>query len=97
MENRRRIRAGLKVIHPHFVGGHRLRRVSELVYMRGAPVAVLGWIDLGGLRTPITIQLDPAKLRRGGLKDTWYYDGATADPRFEDMKPIPGSEKRQAG
>jgi hypothetical protein len=97
MQNRRSIRVGLKVIHRHFVGGHRLRRVSELVYMRGAPSAVLGWIDVGGLRTPLTIALDPAKLRRGGIKDTWYYDGATADPRFEDMKPLPGSETRGAG
>lgn len=97
MENRRRIRVGLKVIHPHFVGGLRLRRVSELVYMHGAPTAVLGWIDVGGLRTPITLGLDPAKLRPGALKDTWYYDGATADPRFEDMKPLPGSGKCRAG
>ncbi len=46
---------------------------------------------MGGIRTPIYVcALDPAKLRRSvgsGSNDTFYYDGVTVDPRFEDFGP----------
>ena len=91
MENRRLIRAGLKVIHPHSVGGRRLRRVSELLFIDGRPFAVLGWIDSGrGLRTPLKLALERTKLRPGALRGTFHYEGETADPRFQDLKPLPG-------
>jgi hypothetical protein len=37
---------------------------------------VLGWIDAGGVRTPIYIcELDPAKLRKApSLRNTYYCD-----------------------
>ena len=82
---------GLKVIHRHRVGGSIFRRVSELVYIHGKPKALLGWINIGGMRTPIYIcDLDPAKLRRAageGTKNTFYYDEITIDPRYEDVAP----------
>ena len=92
MHNRRKIRLGLKVIHRHRVGQLEFRRVSELVWVRGRPKAILGWIDVGGVRTPIYLcDLDPAKLRKatGEAKDTFYYDAVTVDPRYEELGPAP--------
>ena len=90
MHNRRNVRLGLKVIHRHRAGKLEFRRVSELVFVRGKPKAILGWIDFGGLRTPVYLcELDPAKLRRqfsaGQEKNTYFYDGVTIDPRDEDL------------
>ena len=95
MHNRRRVRLGLKVIHRHRVGSHEFRRVSELVYVRGRPKAILGWIDVGGMRTPIYLcDLDPAKLKKAAAaKDTYYYDDVTIDPRYEDLELAPEERK----
>ena len=89
MRNRSRVRLGLKVIHRHRAGDSTFRRVSELVFIRGRPRAVLGWIDAGGVRTPIYIcELDPTKLRRAAaLKNAYYYDEVTVDPRYEQTLP----------
>ena len=89
MRNRRKIRLGLKVIHRHRAGDSTFRRVSELVFIRGKPRAVLGWIDAGGVRTPIYIaELDPAKLKKAAaLPNTYYYDEVTVDPRYEPALP----------
>jgi hypothetical protein len=88
-DNRSTARLGLKVVHRHRVGTDTSRRVSELFYIEGQPRALLGWINMGGIRTPIYVcALDPAKLRRSvgsGSNDTFYYDGVTVDPRFEDF------------
>ena len=90
MHNRRKIRAGLKVIHRHRVGSDEFRRVSELVYVRGRPKAILGWIDVGGMRTPIYMSdLDPKKLRKAAAApNTFYYDEVTTDPRYEDLSAL---------
>jgi hypothetical protein len=90
MHNRRKIRTGLRVLHRHRVGSYEFRRVSELVYVRGAPKAILGWIDVGGVRTPVYIcDLDPAKLRKAAAApNTFYYDAVTVDPRYEDLRSI---------
>lgn len=92
MHNRRKVRLGLRVIHRHRVGRLEFRRVSELVFVRGRPKAILGWIDVGGVRTPIFMcDLDPAKLRKTGqgnnVKGTYYYDAVTVDPRYEELGP----------
>ena len=91
MRHRSKVRVGLKVIHRHRVGGSVFKRVSELVYINGQPKALLGWINIGGLRTPIYIcDLDPAKLRPAPgsrAKNTFYYDQVTVDPRYEDVAP----------
>jgi hypothetical protein len=89
MRNRSKGRLGLKVIHRHRAGASTFRRVSELVFVRGRPKAVLGWIDTGGMRTPIYIcELDPAKLRKAAaLRNTYYYDEVTIDPRYEPASP----------
>jgi len=94
MHNRRKVRLGLKVIHRHRVGNQEFRRLSELVFVGGRPKAILGWIDVGGVRTPLFLcDLDPAKLRKAvagnGAKDTYYYDAVTVDPRFEEVRPAP--------
>jgi hypothetical protein len=95
MENRKHIRVGFQVVHRHRIGGRKFRRVSELVFLHGTPKLVLGWINLAGVRMPIYIELDPAKLRKArAMKNTYYYDEVTADPRFEDMRPLPGSRPR---
>jgi hypothetical protein len=90
MNNRRKIRTGVKVLHRHRVGSYEFRRVSELVFVRGMPKAILGWIDVGGLRTPIYIcDLDPRKLRKAAATpNTYYYDAVTFDPRYEDVHPV---------
>jgi hypothetical protein len=91
MHNRRKVRLGLKVIHRHRVGALEFRRVSELVYVRGRPKAILGWIDVGGVRTPIFLcDLDPTKLRKAPgahANNTFYYDAVTVDPRYEELGP----------
>lgn len=92
MHNRRKVRLGLKVIHRHRVGSFEFRRVSELVYVRGRPKAILGWIDVGGVRTPIYLcDLDPARLRKAAAvnaaNNTYYYDAVTVDPRSENLTP----------
>ena len=90
MRNRSKGRLGLKVIHSHRTGDSTSRRVSELVFVHGQPKAVLGWIDAGGVRAPIYIcDLDPAKLRKAAaIKNTYYYDEVTVDPRFEPALPV---------
>ena len=86
---RRKTRLGLKVIHRHRVGDKVFRRVSELVMIDGLPKAILGWINLGDVRTPIYIcDLDPARLRRSATNaGTFHYDEVTVDPRFEALGP----------
>jgi hypothetical protein len=100
MRNRRRIRAaGLRVVHRHRVGTREFRRVSELVYVRGRPKAILGWVDVGGMRTPIYLSdLDPAKLRKAAAApNTYYYDEVTVDPRFENVVPATARARRPPG
>jgi hypothetical protein len=95
MNNRRKVRVGLKVIHRHRVGNHEFRRVSELVFVGGRARAILGWVDVGGVRAPIYLcDLDPAKLQKAAAAaDTYYYDGVTVDPRYEDFGPVPEQRK----
>ena len=83
---RRRARAKLKVIHRHRTGGHEEGpRESELVFMRRGAVAILEWIDMGGVRTPIfTCPLDEQKLHRESER-TYVYDDITQDPRDRDL------------
>jgi len=57
--------------------------VSELVFAQGRPIALLDWINLGGVRTPLYVcELDPSKLSQTD-KTTYYYDDVTVDPRFQ--------------
>ena len=87
-ERERRVvrRTKLKVIHRHRIGSRTFRRVSELVFVQGKPRAMLEWVDLGGVRSPLYIaELDAAKLHRAkSLPNTFFYHGLTVDPRFED-------------
>jgi len=77
-------RPGLKVRHRHRVGGVVVERVSELVYIKGRPVALLDWINIGGVRTPLYMcELDPRKLNTAtGQRGLYQYDDQTVDPRF---------------
>ena len=82
------------MIHRHQFGHDTLRRVSELVYVRGEAKAVLEWIDSAGLRTPIYVDMDRSKLRMTrGIRTLYYYDGTTVDPRFVDLPSLPESRK----
>lgn len=86
MRQRAKVRLGKKVIHRHRVGRFEFRRVSELAFIGGTPKAILGWIDVGGVRTPVYLcDLDPAKLHQARNGDTWYYDDTTVDPRYIDV------------
>lgn len=85
MEQRRTPRGGVKVIHQHRIGSTVVKRVSELVFIKGRPLALIEWIDLGGVRTPLfTCELDVAQLRTGHRAGLYEYDGLTIDPRFKD-------------
>ena len=86
MRQRSKVRLGQKVIHRHRVGNFEFRRVSELAFIRGTPKAILGWIDVGGVRTPVYLcDLDPGKLHQArNAGNTWYYDDTTIDPRYVD-------------
>jgi hypothetical protein len=79
-------RTRLKVIHRHRIGSRTFRRVSELVFVQGKPRAMLEWVDLGGVRSPIYVaDLDATKLHKAkSLPNTYFYDGLTVDPRYED-------------
>src|ERR671930_266687 len=67
-------RTHLKVLHRHRIGDRTFRRVSELVFVRGQPRAMLEWVDLGGVRSPLYVtELDPAKLRKAKNSRTMYY------------------------
>ena len=90
MQNRREGRYKLKVIHLHRTGGAVERRVSELVFLQGQPRIVWGWIDMGGMRTPIYLaELDPAKLKRLGVANVYRYDAVTSDP--QDTQELTGN------
>lgn len=93
--DRRKIRLGLKVIHKHRVGERRpFVRVSDLAFIAGRPKAILEWIDLGGVRTPVYLaELDRNKLHRphSGPRNVYYYMGITTDPRYEDVAPREGA------
>jgi hypothetical protein len=97
VNERRKSRLGLKVIHRHRVGEKVLRRVSELVLIEGQPKALLGWINLGGVRTPIYLcDLDSSKLHQSPAgSSTYYYDDVTVDPRFEHLGPEPQGAARE--
>ena len=88
-KERRKSRLGFKVIHKHRVGDEVVRRASELVMIEGQPKALLGWINFGGVRTPIFFcDLDLAKLHRSATStSTFYYEEITVDPRFEELAP----------
>jgi hypothetical protein len=76
------------------MGDESLRRVSELVFVHGEAKAILEWIDSGGLRTPIYIEMDRSKLRMTrGVRTLYYYDGTTVDPRFMDLREPPEQYK----
>ena len=85
-EERRSPRTRLKVIHRHRSGGREAApRESELVFTRGGAVAILEWIDMGGVRTPVfTLPLDRQKLRRESER-TYTYEDVTLDPRDADL------------
>lgn len=89
MHERRKARIGLQVIHRHRAGDITYRRVSELVFVHGRPKAVLGWINAGGVRAPISIcDLDPKKLKKAAATPkTYYYEEVTVDPRYEPALP----------
>ena len=83
-DRRQGTRSDLRVVHRHQIGTAVSERVSELVYVDGRPVALLDWINLGGIRTPLYVcDLDPAKLRRDRKsRKVFHYDDITTDPRF---------------
>jgi hypothetical protein len=78
------------------LGDQTLRRVSELVFLRGEAKAILEWIDSGGLRTPIYVDIDREKLRMTrGIRTLYYYDGTTIDPGLVELTALP--EQRKPG
>jgi hypothetical protein len=83
------------VIHRHRVGARTFCRVSEMVFIRGRPKAILDWIDMGAGRTPVYLdELESSRLKGPprGAKGVYFYDGETVDPRFADMRPLPGAK-----
>ena len=85
-DRRRQPRSSTKVVHRHRVGSAVNSCVSELMYVKGRPVALPEWVNLGGLRTPLYVcELDPSKLHpRADSPGLFDYAGVTTDPRFAD-------------
>ena len=83
---RRRARGGLKVVHRHRIAGREPGpRESELVFTHEGAVAILEWIDMGGVRTPVfTCPLNRDKLHRESER-TYSYEDVTQDPRDADL------------
>jgi hypothetical protein len=109
MTERRSARVQRRVVHRHRIGTQVFKRVSEIVFVRGAPKAILRWIDVAGVRTPLYVELDPAMLRRirAGTATLYFYKGTTVDPasdfdarpprrgrRRRDSAPLPGGRRR---
>lgn len=84
--DRRSPRARLKVVHRHRIAGREQGpRESELVFTHDGAVAILEWIDMGGVRTPVfTCPLDRDKLHRESER-TYSYEDVTQDPRDADL------------
>ena len=99
MAERRVARVQQKVIHRHRIGSRVFKRVSEFVRVRGEPKAILRWIDIAGVRTPIYLDLDPSKLRsvQAGANATFYYDGVTTHPSSDFEPKGPVRARRRAG
>ena len=73
-----------------------MRRVSELVFLRGEAKAVLEWIGIAGVRTPIYAEMDRSKLRMTrGIRSLYYYDDTTSDPRVAELTSQPDQRKLQ--
>ena len=109
MAERRAARVPQKVVHRHRIGSLVVKRLSEFVLVRGEPKAILKWIDIAGIRTPIYIDLESSKLRRvqAGPKTRFIYDGTTVEPgtaeepkpairgrRGARSQPMPGGRRR---
>jgi hypothetical protein len=92
MATRRLARVRQKVVHRHRIGARVFRRVSEIVFIRGKPKAILRWIDIAGVRTPIYADLDAERLKRMRTAHvTYLYDGTTTDPADVEIEaPSPG-------
>ena len=76
------------------MGDRTLRRVSELVFLGGEAKAILEWLDINGLRTPIYIEMDRSKLRMTrGIRHLYFYEGTTSDPRLVELGPKPEQRK----
>jgi len=99
MAERRAARVQHKVIHKHRIGSRVSKRVSEFVLVRGQPKAILRWIDIAGVRTPIYLDLDPSKLRRvqAGPRASFHYDGVTTDPSTDFQPKGPLRARRRPG
>lgn len=81
-EDRRVIpKVRLRVVHLHFSGAEPVRRVSELVFKDGRPLAVLRWTGEGGRRRPERVApLDTARLRPARrARHLFRYDGVTGE------------------
>jgi hypothetical protein len=97
MAERKLTRVPLKVVHRHQMGGQVFKRVSELAYLGGQPKAILRWIDIAGVRTPIYADLDPAKLRRVRPRaGVTRYEGTTIDPSEVDPTPPTRGRRRRS-
>jgi hypothetical protein len=83
MTERRSIpRARLRVVHFHSGGPQPVRRVSELLFRDGRPLAVLRWIGASGERRPeLVVPLETARLRPARrVRNLFRYDGMTSEP-----------------
>jgi hypothetical protein len=90
MASRGLARVRQKVVHRHRIGARVFRRVSELVFIRDAPKAILRWIDSAGVRTPIYVDLDPSLLERTNTPRIAYrYEGTTVDPADVELDRAP--------
>ena len=91
MASRRLARVPQKVIHRHRIGERTFRRVSELAFVRGKPKAILRWINIAGVRTPIYAELDASQLKRvANVRSVTYrYEGTTGDPADDGLVRAP--------
>ena len=70
------IEAARRVYVRFVYGKTAMRRVLDLGYIDGKPVAVVSWVNIGGITTPGEYaELDSALLRPSVPAGCYWYDG----------------------
>lgn len=81
-----RPRVYLAVVHH----ASKMRRVLDLAFIDGTPIAVISWVKVDGeLKPGDYVELDPRLLRKSQPEGTFWYGGVVQDPRVPPAPAVP--------